>query len=92
MASCQGAEACEDRIGSFQPWTCLKGCGEPSQKVYKIPADVLNSSSSCDVHHAEVVLLEEIGGDTSDVRIVEVKSGFDMVQCDRKVSEVVDEM
>ena len=82
---CEGAEECNAHMGQFQPWSCLKGCGSPTQHVYKVPAEVLEESfkesTSCAKGTAEVLLFEELGGDPGSVSLVDASAGFDAAQC-----------
>ncbi|XP_077245167.1 beta-galactosidase 8 isoform X2 [Tasmannia lanceolata] len=55
--------------GAYSSSKCLKGCGEPSQKMYHVPRSWIQPSGNT------LVLFEEIGGDPTQISFATRKTG-----------------
>lgn len=53
--------------GAYDPGYCRTGCGQPSQRYYHVPGDWLTPTNNL------VVIFEEIGGDPTNVNLVELQ-------------------
>jgi hypothetical protein len=54
-------------FGPFNPKKCLTHCHQPSQEYYHVPADWVLNNDDKDI---EVVLFDELGGDSTQVELV----------------------
>ncbi|KAJ3089865.1 Beta-galactosidase 7 [Quaeritorhiza haematococci] len=77
--SSEGPTVC-DYAGKFSEWKCRQGCGEPCQKFYHVPADwliggsmVVREEGKRERRVAEVVVLEEWGGDPNSVYLAHME-------------------
>lgn len=48
---------------------CLKGCGEPCQRLYHVPREWLSSTNA-----NVLVAFSDVGGDPREIKLIEIHS------------------
>jgi len=83
---CDNTDSCADisYVGAYDPVRCRSGCGEPSQRYYKLPTSWLNtaadtsssgisSGSSASTYKNSLVVFDEYGGNPKGIQLVHIE-------------------